>query len=204
MRGKRKDLTGMQFGNWIVLYLDRESKNKNTKWICKCNCKKGKIKSVFAYALLNGDSMSCGCKNNPLKTKHGMYYTRTYKSWTQIIQRCKNPNNTGYEYYGGRGITVCDEWLESFENFYEDMGECPEGYSIERIDVNGNYCKDNCKWITMNEQQRNKRNNVFLEYNGESKCVADWARCLGIKIDTLWGRIRRGLSIEEIFKIKEI
>jgi hypothetical protein len=114
-----------------------------------------------------------------------------------MIQRCTNPNSEYYADYGGRGITVCEDWLK-FENFYRDMGDRPsKDHSIDRSDNNGNYCKDNCRWRTNKEQQNNRGNNRLLEFNGTTKTVAGWSESVGIKYDTLYSRLRLGWSIEE-------
>lgn len=104
-------------------------------------------------------------------------------------QRCLNKKGVAWENYGGRGITVCDEWINNYDNFFQDMGECPQGMTLERIDHNGNYEKSNCKWASMKEQQNNKRNNVVIEFNGVSKTLTGWANRLSIGVDTLWRRI---------------
>lgn len=133
---------------------------------------------------------------------HGMRWTRLYNTWTQIKQRCTNEKNDRYEEYGGRGIKVCKEWMESFEVFIEWAQK--NGYrndlSIDRIDVNGDYEPDNCKWSTQVEQQRNKRNNHYIPINGKSKTVAEWAEISGVPYKTLQRRIDTGCKKEDLFK----
>lgn len=116
-------------------------------------------------------------------------------------QRCYDPNCLAYIHYGGRGIKMCDRWLDSFENFYADMGARPsQDHSIDRIDVNGDYCPENCKWSTRIEQQRNKRNNVFLSFNGETHCVSEWAKMIGVSPHIISQRNKNGWEMERIFK----
>ena len=127
---------------------------------------------------------------------HGMSKTSTYKSWEAMIQRCSNASLKSYKNYGGRGISVCDEWTK-FEKFYADMGIKPNGCSIDRIDVNGNYDQLNCRWSTMKQQNRNRRNNRLIEFNGETMCVNEWAESLGINKRTLLNRLTNGWEIKK-------
>lgn len=152
---------GQRFGRLVVLGL---SDYKRYRILCKCDC--GNIVPIYKYNLRDGISKSCGCLRNEIVTKHGHNTDKkgkspTYSSWDGIIQRCNNPNCKAYKHYGGRGITVCERW-NKFENFLADMGENPsKGYSIDRIDVNGNYEPSNCRWATAKEQSRNKRATVI-------------------------------------------
>jgi hypothetical protein len=114
-----------------------------------------------------------------------------------MMSRCYNPNSTGYKYYGGRGIEVCDKWKESFINFYSDMGPRPEGHSLDRIDVNGDYTPTNCRWATYEQQASNKSDNVLLEWEDSKKTVSEWARILGILPNTIQYRLYRGWSVAE-------
>ena len=127
---------------------------------------------------------------------HGMSKTSTYKSWENMIQRCSNASLKSYKNYGGRGISVCYEWTK-FEKFYADMGIKPNGCSIDRIDVNGNYDQLNCRWSTMKQQNRNRRNNRLIEFNGETMCVNEWAESLGINKRTLLNRLTNGWEIKK-------
>lgn len=125
--------------------------------------------------------------------KHGMRKTKIYGVWTAMISRCRNKNNKAYKNYGGRGISVCDEWL-LFENFYRDMGESPENKTLDRIDNNKNYSKENCKWSTISEQAKNKRSARIITANGKSQNMCEWAREIGIDERTIWHRLKIGWS----------
>ena len=164
--GKLIDMSGKTFDRLTVIQFDKIS-NYRGYWLCRCSC--GKTVSVSGKRLRDGNTKSCGCKNinNPGRPlKHGYrsslsencMRTKTYKCWVNMKNRCLNPNVKGYEYYGGRGITVCDRWKNSFENFLVDMGEPPSPeLSIDRIDNDGNYEPGNCKWSTKYEQVHNRR-----------------------------------------------
>lgn len=153
--GTKKNLTGKKFGRLTVLY---ESENRfygNVCWVCKCEC--GTKKSIMGRNLVKGYSKSCGCLNKEIVAKHRKSNTSEYHSWNGMKGRCDNPNNKGYKNYGGRGITYDPKW-KSFLVFYEDMGPKPsKKHSLDRIDNNGNYCKENCRWTDWNTQENNKR-----------------------------------------------
>lgn len=152
------DLTGQRFGRWTVLS-HAGKKGKHAAWFCSCDC--GKTGIVRGDNLREGGSISCGCYSVDLRTKHGHRWeggaSLTYKSWINMKSRCTNPNNNDYKNYGGRGILVCERWIDSFENFLADMGERSRGTSIDRIDPNGNYEPGNCRWSTPYEQTHNRR-----------------------------------------------
>ena len=166
-----------------------------SKWVCKCDC--GNIRSVYLTHLRGGKTVSCGCHSaeacgNRMRT-HGMSSTATYRVWRGLLSRCRNPSVKGYKDYGGRGIKVCDRWL-SFESFLQDMGKRPAGKSIDRIDPNGDYEPNNCRWATADEQQSNKRSNVFVEIDGVVRTQSQWQRILGVPYSTLSLRISKGMS----------
>jgi hypothetical protein len=150
------NLEGKRFGRFTVISLSGRSNQGQLKWLCLCDC--GKEKRVDGYNLTHGLSTSCGCYRDELVSTHGKCYSLEYSSWVSMISRCTDPNRPFYKHYGGRGITICDRWRESFEAFYKDMGDRPSlDYSIERLDVNGNYEPLNCVWATQSQQMRNVR-----------------------------------------------
>jgi len=149
---KKIDLTGQKFGRLVVLRFLEKRKGRSF-WVCRCEC--GMEREFDGYRLLHGRATGCGCQRGKA-AKHGFFGTPTYKSWCQMIDRCVNPNHHAYKRYGGRGIAVCQEWRDSFESFFKDMGVRPDGKSIDRVDNNKGYSPDNCRWATPTEQQMNK------------------------------------------------
>lgn len=170
---KYNDLTGRVFDRLTVIFKEG-SRNGNAVWLCLCSC--GKSKAIRADSLMSGASKSCGCKlkesNIKNKTIHGKMNTSTYRSWKSLKHRCLNKDSSSYPYYGGRGISICQRWYE-FSNFISDMGERPEGCSIDRIDVNGDYCPENCRWATGKEQARNRRNNRVMRTDNGDMCLSE-------------------------------
>ena len=156
LRGEKRivDLAGQRFGRLVVLSLTKKRSGGNTVWKCLCDC--GSKTLVSANHLQSGHTKSCGCFQKEIRIKHGRYHYSEYKIWNTMIQRCENPKHVSYKYYGARGIKVCERW-HKFENFYADMGPKPEGKSIDRIDNEGNYEPDNCRWSTRSEQRQNTR-----------------------------------------------
>lgn len=195
-----KDLTGLIFCRWTVLERSERKRNgTNMLWLCRCDC--GRKSVVSGGSLANGTSRSCGCLQKEItiarSQTHGKSHTTEYKSWTHIIWRCYNRNCSTYSLYGGRGITVCEQWRNSFEAFYDDMGDKPSRqHSIDRKDNDGHYEPGNCVWATQREQARNRRNNRLLTFDGRAQCIAAWAEELGIQTDTLKRRIYVGWSVE--------
>lgn len=194
--GRLKDLTGMTFGRWKVI--ERAGTNKHGKvvWLCECSCENHTLKKVTANSLLSGHSKSCGClgrESSKIRhTIHGGKGTKIYNIWQAIKTRVTNPNAHNYKNYGGRGIKICEEWLD-FNNFYNWAmnNGYKDGLSIERKDVNGNYCPENCCWITIEEQRLNKRkcSSHFIEFEGQRKTIKEWAKQKNINYMTLFTRI---------------
>ena len=158
----------------------------------------------------DGNKKSVGLKtlNGKLvgnASKHNHTGTYVYRIWKGMKERCYNTKRDNYTYYGGRGIKVCDKWLNSFENFLSDMGFPPSNnHSIDRIDVNGNYCPENCRWATNKVQFRNRRNCRQIYHNGSVKCLSDWSEIYGIKVHTLMARLNRGWSMERALRPIEL
>lgn len=194
-----RDLTGQVFGHLTAIELGPKLKpTPGAWWLCQCDC--GATKSIRSSDLTGGKVRSCGCKHQELKSaalkKHGAKRTRTYRIWCAMKTRCGNPNSDSYKRYGGRGITVCQEW-ELFENFLADMGECSEGMSIDRIDNDKGYFPGNCRWATKLQQANNTRANVKIKHGGRTLTRSEWERSLGLGATTIRGRLRRGLSLAD-------
>lgn len=204
------DLTGQRFGRYVVIrraedYVTPGGKRK-TMWACRCDC--GNVKDVSGNALKTGSTVSCGCyKKEHDHTRcmtHGATLngrpTRLYKVWDGMKARCYNLNKAYYSIYGGRGIAMCDEWHYSFEAFRD--WALANGYSdsltIDRIDTDGNYCPENCRWSSIKEQSNNKRDNVFISYNGETHTIAQWSEITGIPFHTIRRRYVDGWSVEDV------
>lgn len=209
------DITGQKFGRLTALR--RVGSNGHSAlWLCKCDC--GNETVVTLSHLKGGQTRSCGCllketrKTSGKKSgigirtkKHGDFGTRLYRIWAAMKRRCCNPHTKYYSDYGGRGIRVCSLWMDyvSFREWALSNGYA-DGLSIDRINVNGNYEPENCRWTTMKGQQNNRRNNVVLKYMGKSYSIKDIARISGASERTVRGRYERGWSIERMLNTKEL
>jgi predicted nucleic acid-binding Zn-ribbon protein len=172
-----------------------ENNRKKVEIICP---KHGSFEQTPSDHLMRRGCPECGKeKLSEVNTNHGQSNSKEYRIWSHMKTRCYNLNSQYYHRYGGRGISVCDRWLNSFENFYADMGECPEGYSIDRIDNDKGYCPENCRWATRTEQQNNKSDNVVLTIYGKTMSLNDWCRDTGQNYMTVYGRLKRGWTPEE-------
>lgn len=205
---------GDRFGDIIVLnksYIH----GKNRKYECMCilcgtidyffgnNLKKGntsRCKScagkILSQKILSGEIPAPG--GNKTGAINGMSTTPQYNAYKTMVNRCYNPNHIQYKDYGGRGIKVCDRWRYSYLNFYEDMGPRPDGMSLDRIDVDGDYCPENCKWSSTKEQGRNRRDTIYLTYKNETKPMAEWAEILGVKYGYLAKRRKSNKDMEKV------
>lgn len=188
-----------RFTRLIAIKLD--TSKEGLWWICKCDC--GNFISVRAYSLANGDTQSCGCLHSEImrtrNTTHNKSFSPEYNSWCGMIQRCTNPNSHKYSTYGGRGISVCERWLNSFENFYVDMGPKPGAeYTIDRENNNGHYEPNNCRWATKMEQSSNRSNNILIEgFDGVKTTLSQAARDNGLSFCTLKYRLNKGMTINK-------
>lgn len=192
-----KTLVGKKFGRLLVLQLDHVNpKNYAGYWLCLCDC--GIEKIIDGNALKSGATVSCGCFNSEKSSTHRMSQTRTYTIHCGMKQRCKNMN---IKNYGARGIKVCDRWKgeNGFIYFLEDMGECPEGHELDRINNDGDYEPSNCRWVTRRKNARNRGNNTLLTYKGETKCKTEWSEQFGISCAAINTRLRYNWSLEKIF-----
>ena len=194
---KKIDITGLRFERVVVLG-DSERFNGRRMVLCRCDC--GVEFSTDPRSLTQGSTKSCGCLHRERvsqlcksRVKHGYSGSKEYDSWIKMKSRCTNPKNKKYPDYGGRGISVCSRWDSSFEEFIADMGDMPEGCnSIDRIDVNGGYCKENCRWSYPEEQSRNKRNTIKVIKDGAEIPLAQACREAGINYRTAIYRINSG------------
>lgn len=199
-----KDLTGKKFGRLTAIKMDENPKKGSRKWVCQCKC--GNIAIVDQWKLSSGHTKSCGCISEELRYKHGLSRSRINKIYRGMKSRCYDSNYTEYNEYGGRGIKICEEWLDNesgFINFYN--WSMNNGYSenltIDRIDVNGNYEPRNCRWSDRKTQMNNTRRNDYIEYMGETHTLSEWAELYGIKNKTLYTRVHiLGWNIERALK----
>lgn len=202
-----KDLTGMQFGRLTVIKrIPQNGKTKNARWLCHCSC--GNTHEASSSPLLAGKIQSCKCLARELtiakSTTHGGSRSTEWNSWQSMRQRCTNSKTAGFEHYGGRGIKVCDRWSHSFAAFLEDMGRKPaSNYTLDRIDVNGHYEPDNCRWATQKVQCRNKRATIAVAINGQSMPLASLIDEYGIAPQTVRNRLRRSEATETLFRAAE-
>lgn len=175
-------------------------KGHNISWECSCFC--GNIFSALSSNIISGNTKSCGCLKAKIcrekATIHGMSNTSVYGLWNNIMRRCYDAKNPAYKNYGGRGIKVCDRWHD-FEKFFEDMGNRPEGFSIDRKNNDAEYSNENCQWSTATEQARNRRDNVFIEINGENKTIAEWSEITGVPYGRINQRRSAGWHDEDLF-----
>lgn len=202
MGRKCVNMSGKRFGSVVVIKRvenEQGTGTKQAKWLCVCDC--GNEFIVSGADIRRGHTKSCGCYRNTHLVTHGESKTRLYRIWRRIKGTCAS---IAYTYYGARGISVCDEWAHSFEAFRD--WALANGYrddlTIDRIDSNGNYCPENCRWATMQEQANNTRRNIIIEHKGEKHTLAEWSVILCMNYMTLYNRIIRGhWSVEKAFSM---
>lgn len=197
------DRTGQKFGRLTLIERVENNKFNQVQWKCRCDC--GKEVIVKAYSLTTGQTKSCGCLKkeqnyiNIAKVKHNMSNTRLYNIWRDMKSRCLNPNNKRHKFYFDKSITVCDEWKNDFINFYN--WAMANGYkddlTIDRIDNDGNYEPNNCRWATVTEQNNNQSNNIRIKYEGFEYSLKDLSVKYNIKVSTLNSRLKNGWDIEK-------
>ncbi len=198
---RRYDLVGKEYNLLKVISFAGNSKNGKSLWNCVCKC--GGTKTTLGQSIVEGRVTCCGQDGciglkfgkDSKSYKHGLIHTPEYGIWGNIVSRCTNKKSHAWHHYGGRGIKCCERWKD-FISFYEDMGERPSPeYEIDRVDNDGDYCKENCKWATRAEQLRNTRRNTLVEYEGKKQKLILLADKYGIDADTVMARIKRGWSV---------
>ena len=198
---------GVPGSRWTVVEKANPLDNRNTFWLCECNCENHTRKIIRHSSLTSGNSKSCGCLSIEETSKrvstHKMSGSRLHNIWKSMKERCYNSGHDQYKDYGGRGISICNEWRNDFMSFYN--WAINNGYAdnltVDRIDNNGDYCPENCKWSTRKEQSNNQRTNHLLTYNNKTQTMAQWAEEVGLNPHTLQTRISRGWSVQDaLFK----
>lgn len=196
MRGTFSDLTGHRFHRLTVIQRNGVDRNRNVRWLCRCDC--GNEITTRGFALTGGQTKSCGCYMRDVNARlirdrsvtHDLSQSPEYKIYQAIIQRCTNPKNKSYKDYGGRGILLCDRWRQGFENFISDVGRRPtKSHLLDRRNNNGHYEPGNVHWTSRIRQGRNKRNNVLITHDEKNLPMSEWAEIKGIPYGTLWARL---------------
>lgn len=200
------DLTGKRFGRLLVLRRHGTNPNKCATWLCRCDCGNEKV-AVGSY-LTHGETRSCGClrreyARDSMKT-HGRSKTRLYRVWVGMKNRCLNEKTDNYQYYGAKGISICEEWIDDYPAFeawalshgYDDSAGAQE-CTLDRIDNSKDYSSDNCRWVDHKQQCNNQSSNRVFTYRGQTKTMSEWADAVGIKYATLRARIAKGMPFEK-------
>lgn len=204
-KSKIQNIIGRKFGKLTIININSYNPVK-----CKCKCECGNIKIIRYSDLRSGKTVSCGCyakeKNKENHTIHGKSNSRLFSIWANMISRCENKNIDTYKYYGKRGISVCYEWRNSFQEFYDwsISNGYKENLTLDRIDNNKNYSPDNCRWATIKEQSNNRRGNRILTYNGETRTLTQWAEIIGCRESMLRSRLNRGWSVEKAIETPKL
>lgn len=202
------ELSGIRFERLLVIRRNGTACHQSM-WLCQCDC--GATKAVRGGHLTSGRIKSCGCHKDELARNRAVHgharrgrISPEWEKWSHAKQRCANPKGERYSSYGGRGIRMCDEWANSFENFLRDMGPCPSGYELDRIDVNGNYEPGNCRWVTSTVQANNKRSNRYCEVDGQTMTVSQASRLRGLAPGVVYARLHRGWSVERALQAETV
>lgn len=200
-----KDITGEKYGRLKVIRRVENDRFQNAQWECLCDC--GNIVVATGHSLRSGHTKSCGCLQKEkaadtmkeTMTTHGLTNHPLYRIWSGMIKRCVNPKCKAYKNYGKRGVSVCEEWMNSFKTFYDDVidGYKP-GLELDRINNDANYCKENCHWVSTQRNCRNKRNNHMVETPWGEMCIADLADTLNEPYMKIYKQIKRGWTIDKI------
>lgn len=202
MSSRAIDMVGKRFGDVVAMRAAGPANGAKLKWICRCDC--SNEFTTCGGKLRSGEVVTCPkCSSERVRksrTKHGQRHSAEYRIWTHIKSRCFNPNVPEFENYGGRGITVCDEWRDSFTSFLTYMGPRPTPkHSIDRYpDNNGNYEPGNCRWATSKEQANNTRSNRKVAVSGEIKNSTQWADSIGVRREVIYKRLKRGVQGEKL------
>lgn len=198
------NLIGRTFGSLTII--EKIHNKKYATYLCKCSC--GNQKEIVGNSMIRGLTKSCGCLQKKIVSdnfkKHGCVGSKEYNIWKSMNQRCHNPNNSAFKYYGEKGINVCKEWRNSFETFLKDMGNKPEGKSLDRINNEDGYSKENCRWADKIQQMNNRSNNRMLTLNNTTQNLQTWAEQLNINHKVLRKRLKDGWSDEDILTNKII
>lgn len=192
MRSSSDQSVGVKYGRLIVKSVRRQKQKSYTQTLAYCVCDCGNELEVLLGSLRLGRQKSCGCylRDNPGQLSHGLSKTRAYRIWRGMLTRCYNPNTDHFARYGGRGITVCDRW-KNFENFFSDMGHPPDNMTLDRVDNDLGYSKENCRWVDRRTQARNTSRNRLITHNKITKTLIEWCEDYGLKFHTVLKRLDR-------------
>lgn len=198
------NIIGNKYNKLTVLNFEKKELRKNRwRYFYKCQCECGKIVVVNRDNIVSGKTKTCGCSRKEVNIKHNLCHSRIYKIYNDMKKRCYNENSKSYKSYGERGIIICKEWLNDFINFYN--WSIKNGYadnlSIDRIDVNGNYEPNNCRWATQKEQANNTRRNRYLTYKGETHTISEWSDIFNLKSGTIRARLAHGYTPEQALEM---
>lgn len=203
----KHDLTGKRYGMLTVIeYVGTRGRRHHSYWKRSCDC--GREVIARGSHLISGNIKSCGClrsvANKEKSSQNGLSRSRIYNTYYGMLKRCYLSSNASYDRYGGRGIGVCEEWRSDFKNFYEwaMQNGYGDGKSIDRIDVNGDYCPGNCRWVNAKHQANNRTNTTYITFSGQTRSASEWAEITGIPRVTIKNRIRKGMSPEQALSVR--